>query len=262
MPSAAAVSTSSGTGRLARRALPATPRSTTASWNGQCQTGADANTNEDCAVVAVINSVQGYWTDAFAASGTTYREADTVFFSGSTRTGCGPGQRRDGAVLLPARPDGLHRPVVLGRPENQLRRQRRPVHPGLRAGPRVRPPRAEPARHQRPGRHRHRRHLGLGAAGTAGRLLRGGLGEPRHHRARCQRPGADHRDHRRRHAATPSKPPARSATTTSRPTSPGSGSIPRSSATASSAQRQKWFLTGYQSGNPNACNTFDTNNLG
>jgi predicted metalloprotease len=29
-----------------------------------------------------------------------------------------------------------------------------------------------------------------------------------------------------------------------------------------SAQRQKWLLTGYQSGSPASCNTFDTDNLG
>ncbi len=73
--------------------------------NGQlesaCRTGADANTNDDCAVVAVINSVQGYWTDALAASGTTYREADTVFFTGSTRTGCGQGTAGMGPFYCP-----------------------------------------------------------------------------------------------------------------------------------------------------------------
>ena len=65
--------------------------------NGQlaseCQTGADANTKDDCPVVGVVNSVQGYWADTFAASGTSYREADTVFFTGSTPTGCGTGTR-------------------------------------------------------------------------------------------------------------------------------------------------------------------------
>jgi uncharacterized protein len=30
----------------------------------------------------------------------------------------------------------------------------------------------------------------------------------------------------------------------------------------SSAQRQKWFTTGLQTGDPARCNTFDTNNLG
>ena len=73
--------------------------------NGQlesaCQTGADANTNDECAVVAVINSVQGYWTDALAASGTTYQEADTVFFSGSTSTGCGRGTSGMGPFYCP-----------------------------------------------------------------------------------------------------------------------------------------------------------------
>jgi len=68
----------------------------------QCQTGADANINEDCAVVAVINSVQSYWTDEFAASGSTYREADTVFFSGSTSTGCGTGSSGMGPFYCPS----------------------------------------------------------------------------------------------------------------------------------------------------------------
>ena len=75
---------------------------------------------------------------------------------------------RNGTVLLSARPDGLHRPLVLERSENQIRRQRRTLHPGLRAGPRIRPPCAEPAGHQRPGGHRDRRHIGFRASGTAG----------------------------------------------------------------------------------------------
>jgi predicted metalloprotease len=70
-----------------------------------CQTGADANDNDDCAVVAVINSVQGYWQDELAASGGSYQEADTVFFSGSTGTGCGQGTAGMGPFYCP--PDQL-----------------------------------------------------------------------------------------------------------------------------------------------------------
>ena len=55
----------------------------------QCRTGKDANTNHDCALVAVINSIQGYWTDEFARSNVTYKEAPTNFFSGSVNTACG-----------------------------------------------------------------------------------------------------------------------------------------------------------------------------
>jgi predicted metalloprotease len=67
-----------------------------------CKTGQDANTNDDCAVVAVVNSVQSYWGDALAASGGTYREADTVFFTGSTGTGCGQGTSGMGPFYCPA----------------------------------------------------------------------------------------------------------------------------------------------------------------
>src|SRR3954447_12862139 len=56
----------------------------------ECRTGADANRREDCRIVGDINSVQSYWKGDFAASRQTYVPANTVFFTGSMNTGCGP----------------------------------------------------------------------------------------------------------------------------------------------------------------------------
>jgi predicted metalloprotease len=68
----------------------------------ECRTGADANRNHDCAIVAIINSVQDYWTDQFARSGQTYRKATTNFFNGSVRTGCGGATSDTGPFYCPA----------------------------------------------------------------------------------------------------------------------------------------------------------------
>ncbi|CAM3684121.1 neutral zinc metallopeptidase [Kibdelosporangium persicum] len=68
----------------------------------QCRTGRDANTNHDCALVAVINSVQGYWRDQFARSGQTYQQAPTNFFKGGVRTGCGSATADVGPFYCPA----------------------------------------------------------------------------------------------------------------------------------------------------------------
>ena len=68
----------------------------------ECQTGADANTKEDCRIVGDINSVQAYWKSEFAAQGRSYVPATTVFFTGSTATGCGEASTDVGPFYCPA----------------------------------------------------------------------------------------------------------------------------------------------------------------
>jgi uncharacterized protein len=68
----------------------------------QCRTGADANTNQDCRVIAFINSTQAYWTDQFARSGQTYDKAVTNFFRGAVSTACGNATSDVGPFYCPA----------------------------------------------------------------------------------------------------------------------------------------------------------------
>ena len=67
----------------------------------ECTTGAAANARQDCRIVADVNSVQSYWTQRFAANGRTYEPAKTVFFTGSTDTGCGPASTDVGPFYCP-----------------------------------------------------------------------------------------------------------------------------------------------------------------
>jgi len=66
--------------------------------SAECRTGDDANQREDCRIVGVINSVQAHWTGTFNG----YRPATTVFFSGSTSTGCGAASSAVGPFYCPA----------------------------------------------------------------------------------------------------------------------------------------------------------------
>lgn len=68
----------------------------------ECRTGADANERQDCRIVAVVNSVQRYWSDTFARSGVAYRPARTQLFSNRTYSGCGPASSATGPFYCPA----------------------------------------------------------------------------------------------------------------------------------------------------------------
>ncbi|MFC4057109.1 neutral zinc metallopeptidase [Planomonospora corallina] len=64
----------------------------------QCRTGEDADQNEECRVVGVVNSIQEYWSTA--ANG--YQEAKTVLFSGAVDTACGAADSSVGPFYCPA----------------------------------------------------------------------------------------------------------------------------------------------------------------
>jgi predicted metalloprotease len=63
----------------------------------QCRTGADANTSEDCMIVGDINSIQSFWSRRIS----NYAISKTVFFTGSTDTGCGPASTDVGPFYCP-----------------------------------------------------------------------------------------------------------------------------------------------------------------
>ncbi|MDX6325213.1 MAG: uncharacterized protein QOK15_1567 [Nocardioidaceae bacterium] len=68
----------------------------------QCQTGADANSSEQCALLADVNSVQAFWAQALPdQAGVSYTKAETDFFTGQTQTGCGPATADVGPFYCP-----------------------------------------------------------------------------------------------------------------------------------------------------------------
>ena len=63
----------------------------------RCRTGADADADEQCRVVAIDNSLTDYWTTALRG----FRPAQTRIFTGSVSTGCGQASSAVGPFYCP-----------------------------------------------------------------------------------------------------------------------------------------------------------------
>jgi uncharacterized protein len=72
--------------------------------NQECATtNPDRVNNLDCRNVLYINSIQTFWQGELPkVYGTAYQQADTEFFSGATQTGCGPADSGTGPFYCPA----------------------------------------------------------------------------------------------------------------------------------------------------------------
>jgi predicted metalloprotease len=67
-----------------------------------CRTGSDANKEVDCEVAAVTNSLDAFWSDVFARSNQRFSPPLTYFFRGSIQTGCGGATADVGPFYCPA----------------------------------------------------------------------------------------------------------------------------------------------------------------
>jgi uncharacterized protein len=63
----------------------------------ECRTGADAAERDDCRIVGYVNSVQAYWSAALDG----YREAPTTFFDETVSTACGTASSAVGPFYCP-----------------------------------------------------------------------------------------------------------------------------------------------------------------
>ena len=223
-----------------------------------CQTGARRTSSSTARSSRSTTRSTATGPTRSPAPGSRSSQPRPNFFSGGVSTGCGSALVRRRALLLPGRRRDLHRPDLLQGARDPVRRAGRLVLPGLRDRARVRPPHPEPARHQpaacRPATAARRPvPCGWSCRPTATR----GCG--RNHATTVPDvvgPAADpgRRPAGRRDAALD---------TASRigddfiQSNLGGGRVNQSQFThGSSAQREKWWTTGYQSGDPAQCDTF------
>jgi predicted metalloprotease len=226
----------------------------------QCKTGADANKNDECLVIATVNSVQAYWGQALPQYGRQYTKANTVLYSGQTQSACGTASNQVGPFYCP-----LDKLVYIDASFFQELQQRFGANGGNLAKEYV-------------VAHEYGHHIQdiLGLLGRAQQDPQG----PESGSVRLElmadclagmwvKNATQTTD---ANGTTFLKPitqqdidsalSAASAVGDDRIQKATQGRVnPESWTHGSSAQRQKWFTTGYQTGDLNQCNTFAAQNL-
>jgi predicted metalloprotease len=228
----------------------------------ECRTGADANRDLDCAVVADIDSIQEYWASELPALGARYVDAPTVWFTNAIRTGCGQASSGMGPFYCPA-----DQRVYLDLSFYDDLRSEFHAKGGLFVDAYVLA-------------HEYGHHV-QDLLGTESKVQAGVTG-PKSGSVRLELQADCYAGVWAQHATTTPGPDGRvlitnitrddvnrALDTAGRigddyiQTHLGSGRVDRSSFThGTSAEREKWFSTGYRTGDPRACDTFSTDNLG
>lgn len=67
----------------------------------ECKSGADANRSVECRVIGTVNSVQAYWASELPRYGKEYPPAKTVLYKGATQSGCGTASNQVGPFYCP-----------------------------------------------------------------------------------------------------------------------------------------------------------------
>jgi predicted metalloprotease len=66
-----------------------------------CKTGADANKNDQCRVIATVNSVNAFWGQELPKYKREYTPAKTILYNGSTQSACGTASNQVGPFYCP-----------------------------------------------------------------------------------------------------------------------------------------------------------------